>query len=395
MLSLLERSDAGQRLRERLDGILLVDACEPPAPVPLSNATLLPPVAVTSTDILECLLREHGITEVIDLSSIDTVDCTRTCDELGVHFLSTSVEEWPGQASIPTDDAIARLLPPRRPALNHRSHLVGAGANPGIVNALVFSALDEFAARPGTEPTPEALELHSILITEEDTTVEDGPLPPDDVFPMTWSPAHCLEELFEPRAFVARDGRIVGLDHAPTERWYRARCGHEIIEGMAVPHEEVATLARRLPGVEIGFIYRIPRAAREALARHPDWAPQAWKTRRLWPPWTHRISGEDRIGVLLCSRRYGELWMGYATDVRAGLSYDTNATQLQVAAGVIAGWSQLGTRTGIHFVEDLDTQAFVQVVSEVLGPPFIVHDADAPPLMLEERASSVPGAARQ
>lgn len=388
VLSLLEKSKPGQQLRERFDEVLLVDAGEPVAPVPLSNATLLPPTAVTSSDILERLVREHAITQVVDLSSIDTVDCTRTCDELGADFLCTSVEEWPGQASIPTDDAIARLLPPRRPALGNRSHLVGSGANPGIVNALVFSALKEFAARTGKQATPEALDLHSVLITEEDTTVENGPPPPADVFAMTWSPAHCLEELYEPRAFAARNGKVFGLDHAPTEHWYRARCGEEIIEGMAVPHEEIATLARRLPRVEIGFIYRIPEVSRAALARHPDWAPQAWQTRRMWPPWTENISGEDRVGVLLCSERYGELWMGFKTDVKTGLAYNTNATQLQVASGAIAGWSQLGARTGIHFVEDLNTQEFVDVVSEILGPPFVVHDPDAPPLSLEERAVS-------
>ena len=68
-----------------------------------------------------------------------------------------------------------------------------------------------------------------MLITEEDTTVSDGP--PDDraVFPMTWSPIHCLEELFEPRAFAARDGHVVGLGHRPTEQYYRARCGDRVI----------------------------------------------------------------------------------------------------------------------------------------------------------------------
>lgn len=69
------------------------------------------------------------------------------------------------------------------------------------------------------------------------------------------------------------------------------------------------------------------------------------------------LTGQDRVGVLLCSRRFGELWMGFATDMTAGLSMWTNATQLQVAAGVLAGWSQLGRRKGIHFVEDLDSGA--------------------------------------
>jgi saccharopine dehydrogenase-like NADP-dependent oxidoreductase len=255
VLALLQHSAAGQRLREQLDAILLVDRELPDRPVPLEQGVLLPPTTIGSADDLARLVREHHITEVIDLSSIDTLDCTRACDELGADFLCTSVEEWPWRGSIPTDEAIMRLIPPQRPELSRRSHLVGSGANPGIVNALAFAAIEEFARRAGVAPTPEALQLHAILITEDDTTAARDAPQGDDVFAMTWSPAHCLEELFEPRAFVARHGIVAGLGHAPTERRYRARCGDRFIDGMAVPHEETVTLARLLPDVEIAFIY--------------------------------------------------------------------------------------------------------------------------------------------
>jgi homospermidine synthase len=173
------------------------------------------------------------------------------------------------------------------------------------------------------------------------------------------------------------------------------RCGESVIEGMAVPHEEVVTLARRFPTVQIGFVYRFPEAARKALAAHPERdTADAWSVRRLMPPWTRTLMGEDRLGVLLCSRRFGELWMGFRTDVASGLALGTNATQLQVASGVIAGWSQLGTRKGIHFVEDLDTQEFLAVTSEVLGEPLKVHDADAPARSLAERSRANPEAVR-
>lgn len=203
---------------------------------------------------------------------------------------------------------------------------------------------------------------------------------------MTWSPAHCLEELFEPRAFAARDGSVVELGHAPTERLYRARCGDRFVEGMAVPHEETVTLAHLLSGVEIAFIYQIPLAARWALAAHPERrSVSEWRLHRLFPPFSTMLEGQDRVGVLLCSRRFGELWLGYDTDVSAGLPLGTNATQLQVAAGVLAGWTQLGSRVGIHFVEKLDWQAFLSVVSDVLGPPVVVHDPTAVPLTLADR----------
>ncbi len=379
VLALLARTAPGRRITGQLDALFLLDREAGDAIPPVPGGVLLPSGSIDSGDDITRLIAAHGLTQVIDLSSVDTVDCTSACDAAGADFLCTSVEEWSGGGTIPTDQAIARLLPPARPALERRSHLVGSGANPGIVNALVSAAIEEFGTRAGVPPTVEDLELYAVLITEEDTTREDTGTQADDVFAMTWSPAHCLEELFEPRAFIARNGAIAGLGHEPTSRMYSARCGTAVIEGMAVPHEEISTLAVRFPSVEIGFIYRIPSAALRALAARPEGrTPGEWKTRRLHPPWTENISGEDRVGVLLCSRRFGELWLGFATDVRMGLSFGTNATQLQVAAGVLAGWLQLGTRRGIHFVEDLDWRAFLSAVAAILGPPQVVHDPNAP-----------------
>jgi hypothetical protein len=386
VLGLLDRSRRGRRLLERLDSLILLDQAGARGPMPLGEATLLPPGAVRSADDLAQLVAAHRITQVVDLASTDTADCVRACDDLGADFLCTSVEEWPG-APVPvtTDQSIKRLLPPEGPRLE-RSHLVGSGANPGIVNALMFAALDAFAERVNVAPSVEALDLHAILITEDDTTVERDSQPLPGVFPMTWSPAHCLEELFEPRTFAAWRGDVVDLGHGPTERWYTARCGDRLIDGFVVPHEEVLTLGERFPSVEVAFIYRIPPAARIALENRPRGiSTSAWKPRRLAPPWTAALAGRDRLGVLLCSRRFGELWMGFDTDVATGLRFGTNATLLQVAAGVIAGWSQLGRTRGVHFVEDLDPREFVRDVSELLGTPIVVHDRAAIPLSLAER----------
>jgi hypothetical protein len=398
LLAVLEHTAGGRRVLDRLDALLLVDRLPPRPGSPRPGVgDLLPPTSIASAEDLARLVSEHAITQVVDVSSIDTVDCTRVCDELGADFMCTSVEEWAGRGSYPTDRAIARLLPPRTPRLERRSHLVGSGANPGIVNALVYRAMHELAARAGVDATPEALDLAAILITEEDTTADLVPVDEGtDVFPMTWSPFHCLEELFEPAAFCARDGQVVSLGHEPTDHWYRARCGDRVIEGMAVPHEEIATLARYFPTVEIGFIYRLPAVARRALAAHPDRRSIGqWKTRRLCPPWTDALTGSDRVGVLVCSRRYGELWVGFDTPVEKGLALGTNATQLQVAAGILAGWEQLGRHKGVHFVEDLDWTAFLDVASGVLGDPVVVHDPAAPALGMEERLVAAPAAVAQ
>lgn len=388
VLTLLDRTDVGRQLLDDLDAVVLADRVPAHGPVPLRSGVQLPPVSIRSGDDLARLIREHQITDVIDLSSLDTIDCARVCDDLGANFLCTSIEEWAGHNPLPTDAAIARLLPEHRPVLERGSYLVGSGANPGIVNALAFEAIEEFASRVDVAPSVAALDLYAILITEEDTTVELDDDGSPDVFAMTWSPWHCLEEMFEPASFAASNGRVHSLGHEPTACWYEARCGDRLIEGMAVPHEEIVTLAQRFPSVEIGFIYRLPPAARRALKAHPERRlAQNWATRKLYPPTTDRLTGHDRLGVLLCSRRFGELWMGFDTAVAAGLTFGTNATQLQVAAGVLAGWSQLGRQRGIHFVEDLDCREFIQVAAEVLGPPIVVRDPAATPVSLIGRRS--------
>jgi homospermidine synthase len=152
-----------------------------------------------------------------------------------------------------------------------------------------------------------------------------------------------------------------------------------------VPHEELVTLGHRFPALELGFVYRLPPAARRFLATAPPGDPMTWPTARLYPPHATALTGHDRVGVLLCSRRFGELWLGYDTAVELGLRSGANATELQVAAGVVAGWEQLGRVPGVHTVEELDGARYLAYVSALLGPPIVVHDPHAPVTPLPAR----------
>lgn len=387
VLSLLENNPAGQKLLTKIHDLFVVDQGPYNQPLPVNGAVRLEPKRIETGKHLADLIRQYDLTKVIDLSSLDTLDCIHVCEEFRSDFLCTSVEEWPGHGFLPTDEAIARLLPPRQPLLTRQSHLVGSGANPGIVNSLTFEAIKKFAEKVGVEATTRGLGLHSILITEEDTSTEPNAQYSAETFPMTWSPEHCLEELFEPRSFYAHNGQAKSLDHAPTDRLYRVRCGDREIEGLSIPHEETKTLSRQFSDVDIAFIYRLPQAARQALAsRRTKRSAADWRPYRLLPSPTLHLEGHDRVGVLLCSDHYGEYWLGFDTPVTKGMTFGTNATQLQVAAGVIAGWSQLGNESGIHFVEDLNSDLFLESVSQILGPPIEYYDSAATPVRLQDRA---------
>lgn len=371
----------GRALAARIDPLLLLDA-EPAygrevLPPRLTNARELPPDRITSAEHVAFWLERCEVDQVIDLAGVCTLDCIRVCEAFGVDLLTAGVQEWPGHpASLA--ELMAGLLDSARGAMPNTSCLIGAGMNPGVVNALALCAIDRLARRAGVERRALEQDVHALLVTENDTTRERDGDGDTSAFAVTWSPTHALEELLATQALVMRGGRIADAGHAPRAARYRARCKDAAVDGLIVPHEEVVTLGTRLPHAEVAFLYRLPPAARQALSAHPGRTQvEHWTTRKLYPPYTRALDGSDCVGVLLCTRSHGELWLGFDTDVETGLAHGTNATQLQVAVGVLAGWQQLGSVSGIHFVEDLDVRAYCTLVEAILGPAHEVYDPDA------------------
>jgi saccharopine dehydrogenase-like NADP-dependent oxidoreductase len=399
VMGVMARHPMGTRLAHDHESLLLIDAAKEPDPVQLpAGARPLPPGTVADTRDLLALIESHGVDLVIDLAGLGALDCARACGTQGVDYLCTSLENWPDP--VPDRTAAHRrqllharnLLPHNRPTFDAGSALMGSGMNPGLISALVESGLRRFAARVHTEPTVKALDLYAIALTEQDTTICDG-LPPD-VFPMTWSPQLCLDELFEPVTMMTVEGEPVELAHAPHEVLYRIRCGDRIIEGYMVPHDELVTLGHRFPEVELAFIYRLPPQAHAYLQATPASDPDDFDMTLLEPAVSGPVHGRDRMGALLCSRRHGELWVGFDTDARQGIAYGTNATELQVAAGVIAGWRQLGRIAGLHTVEELDSRVLLDDAQSILGNVTEHHDPHAPVVPLRSRrARTVPMAA--
>jgi hypothetical protein len=224
LMAVLAGTATGRAVASALEEILLVDADAASAAPGLPRGRVLEQLRIRSAEDLGSVVRARGVDQVVDASSLGTLDCIGACDALGASYLTTSVEHWPDERP-PWLRLVERLLPSRRPRFHRGSHLVGSGMNPGVVNALVFGGIDVFSRLVGVVPTADDLGLRSILITEEDSTIELAEPDGTDAFPMTWSPGHCLEELFQPDTIVARNGAVMGLGHRPHAALYRARCG--------------------------------------------------------------------------------------------------------------------------------------------------------------------------
>ncbi|MEZ4452888.1 MAG: hypothetical protein R3B09_25745 [Nannocystaceae bacterium] len=385
LLGLLRRHPLALELLRGFDELLLVDADEDaPSDPGIPGARVLPPQRIDSGAALARLILEHRIDQVIELGRVDTFECLSATAAAGADYLSTNLENWESVTATNrpwerhTLPCARRLLPGSRPTITRGSHLVGSGMNPGIVNVLAFQAAEALRARARAP-----IEIDRLYVTEVDTSEPTVPVP-EGALPMTWSPASCIDELTEPRSMYVDHGEVMILDHRPTHARYEARCGHDQVAGYAVAHDELMTLSYRFPRAELAFIYQVMPAALRALARTSD--PSTLTGLGLYPPVGPAPgAGYDRVGVLVGAEGAGELWVGIETAQGEARRYGTNATELQVAAGVLAGWRQLGERPGIHTTEELDHRRYLRDIEAVLGPALVVDDPEAPTRPLRER----------
>ena len=354
LLGLLGGHPIGRRISDALDDIVL-------------------PGGRIGPDDLDRLIREQGVTQVIEVADVDTLEFSKVCAKHGADHVTATIQT--GEED--TMPAVHRVF--EQVKAERGSQLLGSGMNPGVVNALVLAGIEEFTKRAGATP-----DLYAIYITEQDTTRRATPSK-GDVFEMSWSPRHALGELLETHASYYSDGEQHCFEHPPHLASYDVRCGADQVVAMLTPHEEVVSLGTRFAPVECAFLYAVPRQAEEALHRHPDRKAEDWKTTKLFPPYATDLVGHDRVGVLLCSRDHGELWVGFHNEASDGAPWGTNATELQAASGVLAGWSRLGDRQGLHVVEDVDWRAYLHVVEAVLGNMQVHYDRAARPRTLGER----------
>ena len=386
LLALLERHALGRRLLEGTSELLLLDRDPPHGQLPArlaEKARWLEPRTITQASEFDALLREHPVDEVIELAALGTWDCVQVCAEHGASYINTCYDHWDSEPPLPSMVRARELFEP--PDIEAGVHLIGAGMNPGLVNLLVGEGLRELAKRTGQAASLRALDIHAIVFTELDTTREPGREDLDE-FAASWRPEHCLEELLEPEAMIVVDGELVGLGHPPHRAKYSARCGDRSILGHMVPHEELVTLSAMYPGVELGYVYELPELAMHKLAERPERSASEWPLRRLYPPHAMALEGLDRIGVLLCSREYGELWIGWQGAVEDALALGTNATLLQVATGLVAGWSSLRElEPGVYLAEELEGARVLGLAGKVLGGLEVVWDREARVVSLRDR----------
>jgi homospermidine synthase len=349
--------------------------------------------------------------------SVDTcsLDVMELCRELGVLYVDTVVEPWPGFYYDPKLGPGARsnyalretVLAARRKNPGGTTAISCCGANPGMVSWFVKQALLNVAGDLGlkfTEPKTreewgrlaKKVGVKGIHIAERDTQRARHPKPMD-VFVNTWSV----------EGFVSEGMQPAELGWGTHEKWmptnghkHKTGCGAAIYltqpgantrvrswtptargqYGFLVTHNEAISIAdyftlrdgRKVtyrPTCHYAYhpcndaVLSLHEMFGRAGGRQPD---------HIILDEHDIVDGIDELGVLLYGHKKNAYWYGSQLSVEETrrIAPYQNATGMQVTSAVLAGmvWALENPQAGIVEADEVDFRRCLEVQMPYLGP---------------------------
>ena len=371
-------------------------------------------LALTPENYAETLrgLFPEGRGMIVNLSvEVESVALMRLAQEIGVLYVDTVVEPWPGHyfdASLSNAERTNYALREKARALaavsaGKPTAVSSCGANPGMVSWLLKEALLRLAADTGVAADPQGREgwaalmrdlgVKGIHIAERDTQVSARPKP-RGVFVNTWSVDGFLSESFQPaelgwgthekklppqgHTFTHGPGHAIWIDRPGGDTRVRSWCPGGPQFGHLVTHNEALSIADYYTVRQDGkAVYRPTCHYAYNPCNDAILSLHEVKGAGQLPTETHIltadeiIEGGDDLGVLLYGHARGAMWYGsrLSCDEARRLAPYQNATGMQVTSAVLAAmvWAAENPRAGVVEADEMDHARCLQVQRPYLG----------------------------
>ncbi len=370
-------------------------------------------------EVLSPLLTEGGGTGFCVNLSVDTssLEIMRLCRELGVPYIDTVVEPWPGfyfdtaaEPEARTNNALRTTVRDEKAKNPGGTTAISCcGANPGMVSWFVKQALVNLATdigHPFAEPGPgdrqgwgrlmRDLGIKGIHIAERDTQRSTRPKP-RDVFVNTWSVEGFMSEGMQPaemgwgthEKWLPQNGRLHRLGAQAGAYLLQPGANTRVRTWCPTPGPQYGFLVTHNESISIADYFTLKDGDTVVYrptchyAYHPaDDAVlslhEVFGSGELHEKAEHIlgedeiVDGIDELGVLLYGHAKNAYWYGSQLSIeetRALAPYQ-NATGLQVTSAVLAGmvWALENPQAGIVEADEMDYRRCLAVQRPYLGP---------------------------
>lgn len=372
-------------------------------------------VALTAENFAGVLreLFPEGKGMIVNLSvDVDSIELMKLAQEMGVQYIDTVVEPWPGfYFGSPLPNAERTNYPLRERVRELGKAYVGGptavsccGANPGMVSWLLKEALLRLAADTGVPADPKSREdwaglmqrlgVKGIHIAERDTQVSARAKPPG-VLVNTWSVDGLLSEGYQPaelgwgthekklppkgHAFDHGPAHAIWIDRPGADTRVRSWCpdvGPQY--GLVITHNEALSIPdyytvrdgdRAVYRPTCHYAYHPCNDAVLSLYE-ANGAGELPKAQHILTA-EEIVAGGDDLGVFLYGHAKGAMWYGSrlsCAEARRLAPYQ-NATGMQVTSAVLAAmvWAAENPAQGFVEADEMDHARCLEVQRPYLG----------------------------
>ena len=296
-------------------------------------------------------LKESSTSVVIDVSGADTIRVLSCCNELGICYINSALEN---EAVDQDDRLIGFQLTERytrfekeKDKFTNTKAIIGSGMNPGVVQWMVVELMKE---RPNEKP-------RACYIVEHDTSfLNDTALIKPHTLYASWAVERFLDEAIWSYPMYMSHHRPLYFYEDVYASEYKVKLGEKEFYGCLMPHEEVLILGKNF-NMEVGFLYRINEYTTNIIRQNLDKVEDLWNwNRKVFNPAEEEIAGEDLVGVLLVYENSETYMYNVMNSSQVFHKYKTNATYFQVGCGIYAGLCSLlfdNFKQGAYYVEEL------------------------------------------
>lgn len=288
---------------------------------------------------------------VIDVSWADTSEMLHCCNELGIFYVNSALENTEVDADeqlygFPLAERYSRFEESKKNCTNTKA-IIGSGMNPGVVQWMALKLM---------EKSPDKKPLACYIVEHDNSFFKDKAIIKPNTIYTSWSGECFLDEaILSYPMFVQHH-----LPHYFYEEVYgmefKVRLGKKEFYGCLMPHEEVITLGA-LFDMQIGFIYRVNEYTTNIIRDHLDNVDVLWDwQQQVIEPTAGEVEGEDLVGVLLVYEDHERFMYNTMKSSDIYPIYKTNATYFQVACGIYASFASLvldDLPLGVYYVDSL------------------------------------------
>jgi homospermidine synthase len=372
-------------------------------------------VALTAENFADILrsLFPAGRGMIVNLSvDVDSIELMKLAQEMGVQYIDTVVEPWPGfyfGSTLPNAERTNYPLRERVRELG-KTYVGGptavscCGANPGMVSWLLKEALLRLAADTGVTADPRSREewatlmqglgVKGIHVAERDTQVSAHAKAPG-VFVNTWSVDGLLSEGYQPaelgwgthekklppngHAFDHGPGYAIWIDRPGADTRVRSWCpdvGPQF--GFVITHNEALSIPDYYSvrdGSQVVYRptchYAYHPCNDAVLSLHEmNGAGKRQSDQHILTAEEITAGGDD-LGVLLYGHARGAMWYGsrLSCEEARRLAPYQNATGMQVTSAVLAAmvWTAENPNRGFVEADEMDHVRCLEVQRPYLG----------------------------